>query len=212
MQTEGSGRREVVTRLAAKQSGRVGEVAWSPAGKALAYDRLGILTPGAPPERVSSLWRVNTDGSGAIELANAGVPSRDGIIVAGWSPDGSHVLYRINDYFSGSFLADGTTLWSVPASGGTAVQIGGNLASAARPSIDRVLYYGDFLAWPHSEGAASNELAVTFGSYRSTDLPIDSQTTWFGYYGHIDWQSKFDWWRGPARSSTPAPSPAPAWR
>jgi hypothetical protein len=33
------------------------------------------------------------------------------------------------------------------------------------------------------------------------DLPMDPQTSWFGYYGHIDWQSKFDWWRGTAGSN-----------
>jgi Tol biopolymer transport system component len=297
-------------------------VAWRPDGKALAFARMDGLEPGGV--RKSSLWRIDADGRGARELTNAGSPSRDALIVAGWSADGSHVLYRINEYFSGSLLADGTTLWAVPAGGGTPVQLGQNLTSAAKPSKDRVLYHADFLAWPDARGEAAGQLAVTFGGYRGSwtnkrvglvdagtgqarllspadlaatsaswspdnrflaysampdtgdlvggatsqrammarriyvvnaqgdpqprqltddpayrdelplwsadgqqilyarldrqsraslwlmpatggearqvvdDLPLVPDTTWFGDYGHIDWQTVFDWWQGPA--------------
>jgi len=39
---------------------------------------------------------------------------------------------------------------------------------------------------------------------------------WFGYYGHVDWDQLFDWWRGPARAPAgvvvPTPGPSPTAR
>jgi dipeptidyl aminopeptidase/acylaminoacyl peptidase len=231
----------------------------------------------------------------------------------------------------GLVLADGTTLWSIPANGGTPIELGGNLASDTRPPKDGVLYCADFLAWPHARDGAADQLAATFGRYRTwmnkrvgvvdvqtgratllspagmaatsaswspddhylaysampdtgdlvggdtaqqgmmqrriyvvntqggpqprqltadpayrdelplwsadgtdilfarldgqsraslwlisaaggeprqvvDDLPLDPQTAWFGYYGHIDWGHTFDWWTAhrvplPARAS-----------
>jgi len=32
---------------------------------------------------------------------------------------------------------------------------------------------------------------------------------WFGYYGHIEWDTLFDWWRASTLAAIPAPSPTP---
>ena len=43
-------------------------------------------------------------------------------------------------------------------------------------------------------------------------LALDPQTSGIGYYGHIDWQMQFDWWRGSKAeaAATPVPAPTPA--
>jgi Tol biopolymer transport system component len=30
----------------------------------------------------------------------------------------------------------------------------------------------------------------------ASGLRLDYGSTWFGYYGYIDWTKHFDWWRG----------------
>ena len=168
VQADGSGRRQIVSRKSGGPGTGISSVVWSPDGKVLAYAREDDLKPGTPSERVASLSRINADGSGAMELLNAGTPSKDGLIAAGWSADGSYVLYRVIEGFSGSALADGTPVWAVPATGGTPVQLGANLAGDARPSRDKVLYYSDFLASPEAQGSKPGLLAATFGGYRAT--------------------------------------------
>jgi hypothetical protein len=48
-----------------------------------------------------------------------------------------------------------------------------------------------------------------------TPLP-DPAAGWFGYYGHVDWDDLFDWWRGPVRApegiAAPTPGPSPTLR
>jgi len=33
---------------------------------------------------------------------------------------------------------------------------------------------------------------------------------WFGYYGHVEWDGLFDWWRASTLAAIPAPSPTPS--
>ena len=134
----------------------VQDVAWSPDGEWLAYDRVDVLKEGEngnPPERHASLWRIRPDGSDASELVDAGTPSDYGLMVAGWSPDGSRVLYWIDPVFSASLLADGAPLLSVPAEGGATSQ----LAQA-------VLLHPDFLV---PGPADTDRVAVVVGGYRA---------------------------------------------
>ena len=131
------------------------DAAWSPDGEWLAYDRVDVLKEGEngnPPERHASLWRIRPDGSGASELVDAGTPSDYGLIVAGWSPDGSRVLYWIDPVFSASLLADGAPLYAVPAEGGATVQL-----------AEAVLLHPDFLV---PGPADTDRVAVVVGGYR----------------------------------------------
>jgi Tol biopolymer transport system component len=161
---DGSHYQVLVTAPGTTRGAELRSMAWRPDGRALAFARVDGLEPGGVHK--SSLWQINADGTSDRELVNAGTPSRDAIIVAGWSPDGSRVLYRIDEYFSGSYLADGTTLWSAPAEGGAPVQLGGSLPPAVRAGKERVLSYPDFLASAPA-GSPPGELAVTFGMGRS---------------------------------------------
>jgi Tol biopolymer transport system component len=151
---DGSNRQELVAGGGAAGTG-VLDAAWSPDGEWLAYAGVDMLREGEngqPPERHASLWRIRADGGGATELADAGTPSGYGLIVAGWSPDGSRVLYWTDPVFSVSLLADGAPLYSVPAEGGAAVQLAG-----------AVLLHPDFLV---PGPASADRVAVVVGSYR----------------------------------------------
>jgi len=153
---DGSNRQELVAGGGGPGTG-VQDAAWSPDGEWLAYDRVDVLKEGEsgyPPERYASLWRIRADGSAASELLNAGTPSGYGLIVAGWSPDGSRVLYWIDPVFSASLLADGAPLYTVPAEGGATSQ----LAQA-------VLRHPDFLV---PGPADTDRVAVVVGGYRGT--------------------------------------------
>lgn len=108
--------------LAAPGTGVQG-LAWAPEGERLAYARIEIVQEGPPPERFAALVRIDADGGNVTELRNAGRPSAFGFIVAGWVPDGSHVLFWPIPQFSSSLLADGVPLMAVPADGGTPVEV-----------------------------------------------------------------------------------------
>ena len=135
-------------------------VAWSPDGAWLAYVRLDTLAPasgGQPPPRRASLWRVRSDGADAQLVFDAGAPSSEFLVLAGWAPDGSHILFWTDRGFSASGMADGVPLEAVPAAGGLPVAI-----------VPTMLAYPDFLAWAPRDG---QRLALVRGGRRPS---------WFG--------------------------------
>ncbi len=92
--------------------------AWSPDGRWVAYDRIETLKEGTPPDRYASLWRMRSDGADALELLNAGKPSPDGFIRAGWSGDSKRILFWPDPVFSASITADGVPLEAISINGG----------------------------------------------------------------------------------------------
>lgn len=151
---DGSERRELTPPVSGG-SGGVGRIAWSLDGQWLAYDRIDLQGPAAGrqvPGRVSSVWRVRADGSDAVELVNSGAPEAFGFLVAGWTPNGSHILYQADPY-SASLLADGARLFVASAGGGPPVDLG---VTALR--------YLDYLA---PGPAGSGEVAVVAGGFRA---------------------------------------------
>ncbi len=154
---DGSNQQELVAAGGGGPGTGVQDAAWSPDGEWLAYAGVDMLREGEngqPPERRASLWRIRADGSGAGELVDAGTPSGYGLIVAGWSPDGSRVLYWIDPVFSASLLADGAPLYTVPAEGGATVQL-----------AEAVLLHPDFLVLGPPD---TDRVAVIVGGYRGT--------------------------------------------
>ncbi|MGA9350022.1 MAG: hypothetical protein WBW48_14635 [Anaerolineae bacterium] len=142
--------------------GRMGRVAWSPDGAWIACEWQEWQPD--QPLTYQGLWRVSSDGEQLAELYASGVPEKGEAILAGWSPDGQHILFWQGEMLSGSMLADGVPLYSLPAGGGKPVQLARQLASDARPSTDKVLAHSDFVA----PAPASAEVAVTVGAYRAT--------------------------------------------
>jgi Tol biopolymer transport system component len=184
---DGSNQQELVAGGGGPGTG-VLDAAWSPDGEWLAYDRVDVLKEGEggrPPDRHASLWRIRSDGSGASELIDAGTPSDYGLIVAGWSPDGSRVLYWIDPVFSASLLADGAPLYTVPAEGGATVQLAG-----------AVLRHPDFLV---PGPADTDRVAVVVGGYRGA---------WTNKVLHVLSASTG---QGVALTSTDLAASSPAW-
>ncbi|MHB0868303.1 MAG: TolB family protein [Chloroflexota bacterium] len=150
---DGSYRREISARVQ-------GDLSWGPDGTWLAYARTDVpVAPGErmPGDRRGSIWRVRPDGSDARVMLDGGSPSpggfMGGFMVAGWSPDGSLLLYWTNPMFSASGLADGSALMAVPVDGGQ-----------PREMAKKMLLHRDFLSWSPS----GRELALVDGSYRSS--------------------------------------------
>jgi len=142
--------------------GQMGRIAWSPDGDWIACG-WQEWQPGQPLT-YQGLWRVSSDGEQLAELYVSGAPEKGDAILAGWSPDGQHILFWQGEMLSGSILADGVPLYSLPADGGEPVQLARQLASDARPSTDKVLAYSDFVA----TAPTSAQVAVTVGAYRAT--------------------------------------------
>jgi Tol biopolymer transport system component len=131
-------------------------VAWSPDGAWLAYVQLETLAPatgGQPPKRRASLWRVRSDGTDAQLVLDAGSPSPEFLVLAGWSPDGGHILFWTDLGSSASGMAGGAPLQAIPASGGARVTI-----------VPTMLAYPDFLAWAPN----GSQLALVQGGRRTT--------------------------------------------
>lgn len=144
---------ELVTGPSGREGWGVRSLAWSPNGEWLAYVREQVVKEGVPPDRYAGLWRININGGGATELFNSGMPAHAGLIVAGWFPDGQHILFWPVSVFSSSALADSTSLMAIPATGGQPVEL-----------VPSLLAREDFLAWSPD----GKLLAVTAGGGRET--------------------------------------------
>jgi Tol biopolymer transport system component/ribosomal protein S16/tetratricopeptide (TPR) repeat protein len=127
-------------------AGILGRIAWSPNGRWIAYGWREELT-------YQGLWKISADGEERSELYASGVPKKGEAILAGWSPDGQHILFWQGDVLSASMLADGVALYSLPAGRDGPTKL-----------VDTVLVHDDFLA-PAPQG---DRLAVTAGGYRAT--------------------------------------------
>lgn len=151
---DGSGRRQVVAPgILPGALGPLG-VAWTPDGEWLAYVEKQAEEGRTPPQTYAGLWRVRADGSDAAELYSTGTPPQDGLLLAGWSPDGQYVLFWLQPHFSASAMADGLALYAVPAGGGRPRELGDQ----------GMLLHSDFRA-PSPVG---NLLAITQGAGRMT--------------------------------------------
>jgi len=111
------------------KSSFVSGMAWSPDGASVAIGAPKYLHHG--PERLR--WRsriaVTNVGTGSTDVI---AHHRGGILdIAGWTPDGSHILYWPDPMGSGSIAADGLPLLAVPISGGHATHVDGGLTHAA---------------------------------------------------------------------------------
>jgi len=131
--------------------GQLGRIAWSPDGAWIAYEWLERQPD--QPLTYQGLWKVSADGKEQTELYASGMPEKGVALLAGWSPDGQHILFWQGDILSASLQADGVPLYSLPAGGGEPIKL-----------VDAALVHDDFVA-PAPQG---DGLAVAAGEYRAT--------------------------------------------
>jgi len=133
----------------------VGNIAWSPDGQWLAFE--WTETRLNKPPTYQAIRRIRVDGTNLGEIFSAYHPPReaDGVLLAGWSPDGSRLAFWRVPAGSASLAADGVPLLTVSAGGGVPDVI-----------AEAVLPHPDFVAWsPKGE-----RLALVVGSGRETWL------------------------------------------
>jgi Tol biopolymer transport system component len=127
---------------------------WSPDAQQLAYIDEQILPDGVgdlPYSASVSLITTNLKLAQSQTLYGDGTPATAGARLVGWY--GNDILFWSEPLFSASLLADGTSLWAVPADGGAPQQI-----------IEHMLPYTDFVAYD----ADSHTIALVEGIGRET--------------------------------------------
>jgi Tol biopolymer transport system component len=134
----------------------ISRFAWLPDGNALVlelWERQEVATPSLPSTLHQGLWRVNTDGTGLVELYSAWDQQTLTEVDLGLlSPDGGW-LTLWEGFVSASLRADGLPLRIMPASGGEPQEIAS--ATLLRPG---------FVAW----SPQGDRLAIVEGGGRQT--------------------------------------------
>jgi Tol biopolymer transport system component len=151
---------------------------------------------------------VEARGGELIWLTDEGVAA----FSPAWSPDGVHLAYAAmpdrGDLVGGEDARLGMMerhIWMINAQGEPQPQ---QLTEDPAYRDERPLWSADgshlLFARMAAEGPASLWLIPAGGGDPRqvmddlTPLPGPA-SGWFGYYGHVEWDQLFDWWRGPAR-------------
>jgi Tol biopolymer transport system component len=92
----------------------VNSFAWSPDGQSIAYAE--VVAPAATFRSPLKILAVNGSGAGAATSIYRATPG-DGIVVAGWFPDGTGLLFWVEPQYSKSIEADGLPLMSIGRAG-----------------------------------------------------------------------------------------------
>lgn len=105
-----------------ESSGTIGKVAWSPNGQQLAFTlSLPLTSTDSTPQvnKEDGLWTLDIAGNKLSQVVESGVPEKGQIILYGWGGDGQTLIFWQGAILSASMMADGVSLYSVPAAGGT---------------------------------------------------------------------------------------------
>ena len=102
---------------------KLGTPELSPDRSKLAYAVNGPLDgAGVPAHRLSSLWVADADGANAHPIVESNGSADGGaVMVVGWTPDGTRILFSVALGFSASLAADGVQFYAIQPSGGSPV-------------------------------------------------------------------------------------------
>jgi Tol biopolymer transport system component len=141
----------------------------------------------------------------AVSAEPSGVPEGS-VASPAWAPDGTHLAYVVGPDLG-------------PVGGGEPAREGLMLrriylhdlaTGTARQLLDDAAYRDEHPEWSidgehilFARFDESDRVSVWLASTGANPAPapqadgltIDPQTTWFGYYGHIDWDEIYDWWQ-----------------
>lgn len=141
------GQRTMLIPYERRNPGSIGRLAWRPDGSAIAYEwRRGL--------REHGLWIIPSTGGEPRELYASGLPQVGEAVLAGWTPDGTYLLFWQGPEPSMSLYADGAALFALPTSGGAPI-----------PLAEAVLLHPDFIA---AQPTTPTRLAVVIGGGRGT--------------------------------------------
>lgn len=140
---------------------------WSPDGAAIAYEQLRIATASGDAQQdaaaaaanAHAIWQVVLDGSAPTKLYDSDLSQKGQALLAGWSGDGSHLLFWQAGTPSASLPADGAPLYALPATGGDPQPVAGD-----GQTVPIILPWPDYVA-PAPTG---HWLALVTGSGRQT--------------------------------------------
>ena len=139
-----------------------------------------------------------------------------------WSPDGQQIAYvaapDIGPVAGGEPAREGIRkrrIWAMDADGSNPRQ----LTNDPKYRDERPLWSADgsyiLFARLVDEQASLWLMRADGNEQRQVVDELTPSPGQFGYYGHVDWDQFFDWWRGPVRDTeviaapTPGPSPTP---
>ncbi len=135
----------------ASSTTQIGNIDWSPDGTQIAYELWNESADSLP--MYESLWIVSSENAEPKEIYSSGVPRQGEAILAGWTGDGSHVIFWQGSLVSASLLADGVPLYSISVEGGEPILL-----------ADNVLVYADSVV---PQPGNTTQVAVVSGGYRS---------------------------------------------
>ena len=140
-----------------------------------------------------------------------------------WSPDGQQIAYvaapDIGPVAGGEPAREGIRkrrIWAMDADGSNPRQ----LTNDPKYRDERPLWSADgsyiLFARLVDEQASLWLMRADGNEQRQVVDELTPSPGQFGYYGHVDWDQLFDWWRGPVRApegiAAPTPGPSPMLR
>ncbi len=175
---EGISQVTLVAPTTGVQAGHVGRIAWNPDGTSIAYE--WTIETSANTGLYQGIWKVSLDSRERVELYAASAHAGGELVLAGWTANGSDVLFW-SDEEGTAALDGGRTLWSISSDGHLANN------QPKRRSSETMLPYSDFVAVapassePGKRGAVALAVGAGYATWSNKRIemvrPLTSRET-----------------------------------